>query len=372
MAFGILLILSIINFALAVPVLVHEERQPPVDVVYIQEDARTVLRKRTWEDDLAKVVEKLSKILEEPIESSPDTHASLSSAPPEPDHGSTNVGQAPPPNPASSTTNPDSLMKPPSLSLAKSMPGDRFKYPWDDEYLSQPEGGHNPLDPMSIPGSPGHGSDKKWTWAVNTPKSRPNALPMLSESADDIDRDFWVNAESSPRQSPAPPKELATYYLHSSQSGSTELDSDRDLMVAEQPYSLSGTKFHDEDQNVYPPSPPPRIYSHSDPGTPTPYSPRPTEYHPYSYPVTPKELAEDETVFGPQASPTSAADTSPNFQLDHQELSTNSPSQPVNLMDAIYKAKGKEKVSRRISGTARDVGNAAQRELQRPAEKEVA
>jgi len=54
--------------------------------------------------------------------------------------------------------------------------------------------------------------------------------------------------------------------------------------------------------------------------------------------------------------------TDPEPHLDYQSLSTDS--QPVDPQATIYAAKGKAKESRRISGTTRDVGNAAQRELQ--------
>ncbi|KAN0123263.1 hypothetical protein V8E52_003216 [Russula decolorans] len=53
---GILLILSIIDFALAAPVLVQEKRQASVDVVHIPKDVITVLGKRGSEE-----VEKLMR-----------------------------------------------------------------------------------------------------------------------------------------------------------------------------------------------------------------------------------------------------------------------------------------------------------------------
>jgi hypothetical protein len=66
---------------------------------------------------------------------------------------------------------------------------------------------------------------------------------------------------------------------------------------------------------------------------------------------TPKQ-PEDGMALGPPPSP---ALTNPNLPLDHQASSTGTNSQPVNLLDAINALKGKAKVS----GTARDVGNAA-------------
>jgi hypothetical protein len=60
--------------------------------------------------------------------------------------------------------------------------------------------------------------------------------------------------------------------------------------------------------------------------------------------------------------------TDPELHLDYESLSIDF--QPVDPQVAIYAAKGKAKESRRISGTARDVGNAAQRELQ-PVERSL-
>jgi hypothetical protein len=58
-------------------------------------------------------------------------------------------------------------------------------------------------------------------------------------------------------------------------------------------------------------------------------------------------------VPGPPPSP------EPELQLDNQLLSADR--QPVDLEAAINKVKGKTKELRHISGTARDVGNVAQR-----------
>jgi len=105
---------------------------------------------------------------------------------------------------------------------------------------------------------------------------------------------------------------------------STEFDSDRNLMSAHQP----------EHEEVTPPSP--NLGSPNEP--------------------------EDEVVPGPPPSPDL------ELHLDHQ--SSSADSQPVDFQAAIYAAKGKAKESRRTSGTARDGGNAVQRELQ-PAERSL-
>jgi hypothetical protein len=69
---------------------------------------------------------------------------------------------------------------------------------------------------------------------------------------------------------------------------------------------------------------------------------------------------ENEVVHGP---PTTPEPADPELPPDHQPLSEDS------FIAAIYAAKGKAKQSRRV-GTARDVENAAQRELQ-PAERSL-
>jgi hypothetical protein len=118
---GILLILSIIDFALAAPVLVQEKRQACVGVVHIPKDVIPVLGKR-GDEELEKLLEEFYNNMKKEVESS-NAHASSSSAPPGPDRGPTNVVQAPAQNPASPTSNLDPLMEPPSLSSTEAMQG---------------------------------------------------------------------------------------------------------------------------------------------------------------------------------------------------------------------------------------------------------
>ena len=110
---GILLILSIFNFSLAAPLLVKEKRQTYVDAVMlnIPKDVITVLGKRGEREELGKLLENYFKYVAKPTQSS-ETHAASGSAPLGPDHGSTSAVQAPEPNPAPSTANPDPLMGP--------------------------------------------------------------------------------------------------------------------------------------------------------------------------------------------------------------------------------------------------------------------
>jgi hypothetical protein len=119
---GILLILSIIDFALAAPILVQvqEKCQACVDVVHIPKDAITVLGKR-GDEWLEKFVDDYFKKTENSVGSSGS--ASSGSAPSELDHGSTNVVQAPASNSALSIANPDPLIESSGPSSAAAMQG---------------------------------------------------------------------------------------------------------------------------------------------------------------------------------------------------------------------------------------------------------
>jgi hypothetical protein len=111
----VLLILSIIDFALAAPVLVQEKRQASIDVVHIPKDFVTLLWERGGDEELAEWLGKGIKELNEQVDSKPSVaHASSSAEPPGPDHGSTNVLQPPNLNPASSTANPYPVLESPS------------------------------------------------------------------------------------------------------------------------------------------------------------------------------------------------------------------------------------------------------------------
>ena len=153
-----------------------------------------------------------------------------SSAPPVPDHESTNVVQSPAPNPASSTGNPGSLVEPSSSTAPVQGSWDHFNAVWDDLWWYKP--GANPRP--ATPPSPDLGSPK-------------------------------------------------------------------------------------EPENEVVPGPPP-----------TPESTDPSDPHSLGVGVQPEDLRA--ALYGNE-----------------------------NLQDAMYAEKGKAKDSRSISGTARDVGNAAQR-----------
>jgi hypothetical protein len=332
---GILLILSIIDFALAAPVLVQEKRQERVDVVHIPKDVIIALEKR-WEEDLEKLGEEYLKTGGKPVEPS-------SSAPSGPDPGSTNVVQPPAPNPASSTANPEPLMDPSSCSSSISSRqglwarGNCLRVSWsnilealrdmdlhDDGLHGDGLHGDGLTEPLfSLGLGSSSGQEYKWVHAPQPNPSPnlnriPNSRPSIDPSADpNFDWEYWMNAEHPPLGS-ASPEEF-------SQAHRYQVD-------PLNPPSTSG----------YAPSPPEPEHEVVTP------SPLPSNLG------SPK--AEDEAVARPPSSP------NPELPLDHQSLSADS--QLVDLQAAIYAAKGKAKESRRISGTARDVGNAAQRELQ--------
>jgi hypothetical protein len=335
---GILLILSIIDFALAAPVLAQEKRQASVDVVPMPpKEVISVLGKR-WEDDLEKLGEEFLNLKTEgkPVDSS-DSTLSSSSTPSGPDSGSTNVVQPPAQNPASSTANPDALTEPSSCSpstLSKRglwARGNCLTKSWGFVWsaLKDDDGLHGGLhdsllyDPTASASwySP-ESSDHEWTGAyVPQPNPNPNLnlnpTPLIHPSADpEFDWNYRINAEDPP---PVSPKESHVYQVDPLN-----------------PPSTSG----------YAPGPSPTEPKHE------------METPPSSNLGSPKEPA-DEVIPGPPISP----------DLDHQSLSADSP--PPDLQVATYAAKGKAKESRRISGTARDVRNAVQRELQPTSERSL-
>ena len=110
-----LVILPIINIALAAPVLEQENPRAGIDVVQIP----NVLGKRIGEEELQKVGAEFFKSSEK----SSDAHVSSSSAQPGPDHGLTNDAGPPSPNPEPSTANPEhALVGPgPSSSTAPTL-----------------------------------------------------------------------------------------------------------------------------------------------------------------------------------------------------------------------------------------------------------
>ena len=409
---GILVILSIIGFALAAPIPVQEKRQAYIDVVHIPRDAITVSAKRGNEDlDFARLALEYFKKMQKPVESSDapassglaplgpdhestnvvqaavpnpassDAHASSSSAPPGPYYESTNVAQGPAPNPASSTANPDTLMKPSSPSSSSTGSSDLS----DSEYLDM----LYEFDGLPAPHSP-QPNTKKRPWTDMEPDP-------------DFDWNHWMTSVKQARPRPAPPKEFGQaneYQVQPDPVPSTALDFNRiyppvppsaaypvfpsarlptvpEHEVLNAPYPDPWSPTISEYSESTSPSPPgagsPTVPKHEELTSPSPGAGSPTvpEHEeatpPSPYLGSPKE-PENEVVPGPPPTPES---TDPELHSDPQSLSAGV--QPEDLQAAIYNSeylqaalyagKGKAKESRRISGTARDVGNAAQREL---------
>jgi hypothetical protein len=190
---GILLILPIIDFALAAPVLVQEKRQACVDVVHIPRDMITVLWKRgPGGEEVEKLAEEFSKTLNKPVDSSESSgaHASPSSAPLGPDHDSElgNVVQAPARDPASSTANPSLLVEPSSPSSTAYF-GDKSSESSDSESWSDandwwgvPNGPYDKLTGAQAPDPrPLKAPDLDWN-KINLGEPPPRKRPKLASS----------------------------------------------------------------------------------------------------------------------------------------------------------------------------------------------
>jgi hypothetical protein len=192
---------------------------------------------------------------------------------------------------------------------------------WD--FISSYDGVVESHWPQYTPTSLEYGSDREFMEAHAPQPNHPRpSTDSDSSTNSDFDWNYWMNLEDSPSPGPVSPEEFGQAH---------------EYQVEDSPSPGAGSPTEPEHEVVTPPSP--NLGSPKEP--------------------------EDEVVHGPPPSPEL---TDPELHLDHQSL--NADSQPVDLQAAIYAAKGKAKVSRRISGTPRDVGNVAQRELQ-PAERSL-
>jgi hypothetical protein len=190
-----ILILFIINFALAAPVLLPEKHQLCVDVVHVPKDVITVLEKRGDRlEEMVKLFENFDKWWAGEPESSSATRPPSSSAPLESGHGSMQA-DVPPVNAASSTEsdrNPESLVShPPTPSEASSIESasnpDREAMNVDHDAPPQPENtesliesGHSHTPPTesevwyTAPSSPVSDSDSdsnRWSTISNAPSA---------------------------------------------------------------------------------------------------------------------------------------------------------------------------------------------------------
>jgi hypothetical protein len=328
MVSGILLILSIIDLALAAPVLVQEKRHACVDAVHIPTDVITVLGKRGLEG-LEHVLEYFNlKTWGKPIESS-DAHASTSSAPPRPDYASTSSA---PPRPASQKEF-----------------GQAYTSGYPVEHVQQPNPGPS-------------ADDFDWNYWMNLEDPSPPRLesPKPSNSKPSTKSGFNWKYWANPLNLMDPLTQEGRQALSKPSNPKPSTKSGfswnwQDLLSKLDPLPRPGWS-----QDSKPLNPKPSDQGPLNPGLRTPRpplkiapSPSPELTPPSEMPNlgSPKE-PEDEAVPGPPSSLDS--------ELHSDDQSSTADSQP-DLLAAIYAAKGKAKESRRISGTARDVGNAAQR-----------
>jgi hypothetical protein len=289
---GILLILPIIDFALAVPVLVQENRQAGVDVVHILEDAVPMLGKRG--DDLDELFLLYEDHFAQPEESSA-ARPSSSSPPSGSDPGWTDLKQPLP---------------------------------------SAPDGWSPVSSPDHAPPNPGPSTESgheliKWD-------ASPGPSSLASSTMSDADFEL-VGAHAPPNPGP-----------------STEFD--HEVTGVHTPLSnlVFPTWFLTDHGFMGPHAPQPNLGPDSDH--------RLVVEEPPSRPASPTEFDADhgyQEVHPPSPSPGSASSTNSGRR------SMGTESQLENVQAVSDGLKGNAKESRRISGTARDVLDAAQRELQR-------
>ena len=386
---GILLILSVIDFALAAPILVQEKRQTSVDEVHMPKDVITVLGKRMDDDfeEFSRLVDGYFRPWKKLVASSSsvplgpdhgptnavqapvpdpapsDAHAPPNLAPPGPDHGLTNVMQAPAPNQVSSTTNPIPLI---ILSSSESSPAassalsDSEDYGWlfkpegDDKIDTATSSGHG-LDHelSSVPTGPDHGSTDVVQAPTPDPVSstaKPNQL-MKPSSSKSLPIESSALSDSKYKWLSEPEgTQIIDFKLsqpNSNKRPSTDMDPDPDYVwglwkaYADRLRAGLGQTSEYQAVHVQQPAPGPSRDSGFD----------------LNYPPVPAPV-----VHPPSTS--AGLPTQPEHEVVIPSESSPNPTQPVDLQAAVYAAKGKQKESRRISGTTRDVGNAAQRELQ--------
>ena len=387
----ILLILSVIDFALAAPVLV-QRRQASVDVVHIPEDAITVRGKRG--NGLEEMGEEFLKTLGKPKELSAGASSS-NSAPPGPDHGSTNVVEAPQSNPASSTANQDhSLMgantqpsnpgsqspaleeytmwePPPNLGrLNMPPPGgsasimDVYRPPADPWFTQT---GYGSPEKMYTPASSEHGSGdefytiplepnpaNRWTPAEGPPPQKPASpadsfdwnhwqsvedppLKKPGSPTDSFDWNHWQSVEDPPPSKPAPlPDSFDWERWKSEHPLSTEIESPTDvppLQLARPPTPGRpgvglASGFHSDDQS--------QVANPPSPGTVSEF---------LSAHGPPDTVSEFSSGHGsPYAPPTTPeALTSPGPETETSKSAWNTLNSD-NLPDVNYALKGKAKV----------------------------
>jgi hypothetical protein len=394
MVVGFLLILSIIDFALAAPVPVQEKGQAWVDVEHIPRNVITVLGKRGSDE---KLIKDLFGTWKNPVESS-QAHASSSSAAPAPDSGSMNDMEGPVPIPASLPTNPEPLMEPLSLSpLSEETEKllDELLATWDNPVESSdvhassssapPVPDHGPMNdgkapapnPASSPANPNPLMDPlSPSTIVHSPVVKGDALsdsesdygwlydsdgePIIPiDTPGEHGSDHELTEEHVPQPKTNPEPSTSSESDQDFDSGWDYWTNLEDQPPPKRPKPESSKEFGQvhEDQ-VQQPNPGPSNPRPSDPGTwnPGPSDPRPPTASRYGVviapppnPVSAEELKYEATQ---HEGPPSAELTDPELHSDDQ--SSNTDYQPVDLPAALYAAKGKSKELRGIPGTTRD------------------
>ena len=183
---GILLLFSIIDFALAAPVLVQEKHQTSVDEVHMPRDVITVLGKR-MDDDF----EEFSRFVNGYFKPWKELVASSSSAPPGLDHGSTNAVQAPVPDLAPSDAHAPSSSAPPGPDHGSTK---AVQAPVPD---LAPSVAHAPSS--SAPPAPDHGSMNvmQQTPAPDPVASTANPIPLVELLSSDSESESEPIASSA-------------------------------------------------------------------------------------------------------------------------------------------------------------------------------
>jgi hypothetical protein len=368
-----------------------------------------VLEKRgPGDEDLDKLANLAKEYLEtgkKPVESS-DAHAPSSSTPPGPDPGLTNVVPAPAPNPAPSTANPIPLMEwstqwGSESSSPSTFSSDSEDYGWLFQLHDAMTGPHSPQPNPNKRPLTGQDLDidrEYWTNSVDPPPPlRAAKVPKLEESGQankyqeehvqqpnpnkgpstgpdpDFDWEYWTNLVNPP-----PPLRAAKVpkLEESGQANKYQVEHVQQPNPNKRPSTGPDPDFDWEywTNLVNPPTRrPAKVQKLEESGQANEYQEVHVQqpdrglgpstgsgfdgnYHSEAVPVEylPSTSAGLPVFHAPPPSPESA---DPELPSDHQSLNTDS--EPVDLPAAIYAAKGKAKVSRRISGTTGEVWNAA-------------
>jgi hypothetical protein len=295
---GILFILPIIDFAVAMPVLVQEKRRPPVDVAQMPEDAINTLGKR------GKELDELLSVLENHFPEPESSAARPSSGSPSSgtDHEWIDVGEPlPMSRPGYERPNPESLESGYELMEADA------------------------IEPSSPAWSTMSDADPEFAQALPNPGPSTESGRLLTGTdapMSSLVHSTWFHPDHGLMGAHAPEANVGP----SNPRPSTESDSDHGL-VAEEPPSGPGSPTEFDADHEYQVMHPLRL---------SPGSASPTE-------------SDDEMLYTAPSSPVSL--TYPDRR------SMGADSRRENLQAVSDPSRGNAKESRRISGTARDVRN---------------